>query len=249
LTGQALPPDPAAPLRAVLFDAAGTLIELREPVGETYARIAHEWGVELSAWRLDDAFARVLRRTPPARYCAPDPGLDPQPDSDTIAQQEREWWRGVVRSTFLATDSTLRFADFEGFFGATFEYYAGARAWCLRPGARDTLAQLAARKLHLGVVSNFDQRLIQVLQELKITAFFECVVIPAFCGARKPAAEIFDAALAELGVESRHALYLGDDPEEDLVAVRALGLRALDVRALETLNGLPAYLEAHATLD
>jgi FMN phosphatase YigB (HAD superfamily) len=26
--------------RAVLFDATGTLIELREPVGETYARTA-----------------------------------------------------------------------------------------------------------------------------------------------------------------------------------------------------------------
>jgi putative hydrolase of the HAD superfamily len=244
LTGQILPHDPMPPLFAVLFDAAGTLIELREPVGETYARIAREWGVELPAWRLDDAFTRVLRRTPPTRYCNEQPEID----AGAVAQQEREWWQGIVRSTFLAADSTLRFADFDAFFGATFDHYAGASAWRLREGARDALAALAALELHLGVISNFDQRLTELLHHLGIASFFECVMIPAHCGDRKPAARIFHSALRELGVESCHTLYVGDDTEAELAAVRALGLRTLDVRELETLKGLPAYIEAHATL-
>jgi len=217
---------------------------LQEPVGQTYARIAREWGVELPAWRLDDAFKRVLLRTPPTRYSNEPPEIE----ADAVAQQEREWWRGIVRSTFLAADSTLHFADFEGFFGATFDHYAGASAWRLREGTRDALAALTARGLHLGVVSNFDQRLTELLHHLEIASFFECITIPARCGARKPAARIFRSALRELGVESCHALYVGDDAEEELAAVRALGLRTLDVRELETLKGLPAYIEAHATL-
>ena len=52
-------------IRAVLFDAVGTLIELREPVGETYARMARPFGVALPAWRVDDAFRRILKRAPP----------------------------------------------------------------------------------------------------------------------------------------------------------------------------------------
>jgi putative hydrolase of the HAD superfamily len=246
LTGAVHPPSQRAPLLAVLFDATGTLIELREPVGESYARIARQWGVELSARRLDDAFTRVLRHAPPIRY------TEAERDAGAICARERTWWRDVVRSTFiatdLATDDTLRFANFEGFFDATFDHYAGAQAWRLRPGALAALPALAARGLRLGVVSNFDQRLINILQKLEIAHFFECVMIPLRCGARKPAPAIFRSALAELGVESREALYVGDDPEDELAATRELGLRVLDVRTLETLEALPARLEAHAKL-
>jgi len=236
----------------VLFDATGTLIELREPVGESYARIAREWGVELRPSRLDAAFARVLQRTPPVAYTSDaytsDAYTELEHDADVIAAHEREWWRGVVRSTFLATDSSVRFADFDAFFAATFEHYNGARAWRLRPGARGALAALSARGLRLGVVSNFDQRLAKILQELEIDQFFGCIMIPAQCGARKPAPRIFRAALAQLGVDIRNALYVGDDPEDELAAAGELGLQVLDVRVLETLEALPARLEAHAKL-
>ena len=231
------------PLRAVLFDATGTLIELREPVGETYARIARERGVELPAWRLDDAFARVLRRTRPLDY------TELPRERDAIEAEERAWWRGVVRSTFLATDSTVRFADFDGFFAATFDHYAGAGAWRLRAGAREALEQVRAAGLRAGIASNFDQRLNVLLQELEISKLFDHVTTPAACRARKPASAFFEAALAGLQVEVRETLYVGDDPAEDLEAIRALGLRVLGAQILETLNALPAYLEAHAKLD
>ena len=38
-------------IHAVLFDAAGSLIRLREPVGATYAREAKGFGVDLPASR------------------------------------------------------------------------------------------------------------------------------------------------------------------------------------------------------
>ena len=37
--------------RAVAFDATGTLFEATESVGEVYARIARDHGIELPAWR------------------------------------------------------------------------------------------------------------------------------------------------------------------------------------------------------
>ena len=49
----------------MLFDAAGTLIELREPVGETYARVARKHGLALPPDRLEAAF-RVAFTTAPA---------------------------------------------------------------------------------------------------------------------------------------------------------------------------------------
>ena len=49
------------PLRAVLLDAVGTTIHLREPVGATYARVAG--GGDPAA--LQQAFGAALRSRPP----------------------------------------------------------------------------------------------------------------------------------------------------------------------------------------
>ncbi len=60
-------------LKAVFFDAAGTLFEAREPVGHTYARIARKHGLNADDTRgqrrispriLLDAGARIRARPP-----------------------------------------------------------------------------------------------------------------------------------------------------------------------------------------
>ena len=91
----------------ICFDATGTLIELNEGVGEVYHRVALEHGVDLPAWRLEDAFLRILRRAP-AR------GVE----GETVAarrQGELDWWFERVRETFQATDSTACFSNFPTF--------------------------------------------------------------------------------------------------------------------------------------
>ena len=112
-------------LRAVLFDAAGTLIETARPVGETYAERAREHGVRLSAGRLGDAFRRILAGAAPLVF--------PEAPGDRLPELERDWWRTVVRSTFLAADGTARFRDFDAFFAGLYAHYAGAAAWAVRP--------------------------------------------------------------------------------------------------------------------
>jgi putative hydrolase of the HAD superfamily len=166
------------------------------------------------------------------------PGLPPE----RVAAAERGWWRDRVRSTFLAADSSLRFEDFEGCFGALFDHYAQGDSWRLRPGARTALLDLERQELRLGVVSNFDQRLSQILQQLGIVELLDTVMLPAQCGARKPDARIFEAALHEIDVSPSEAFFLGDDPELDVAGARAAGLRAADVSAFTSLADLPAAL-------
>jgi putative hydrolase of the HAD superfamily len=231
----------AAPhIQAVLFDAAGTLIDPSEPVGETYAHVARQFGVELPAWRLSDAFGRVVRRAGPR--------LGQDAATANIAELERRWWRGIVRSTFLAADSTVRFDDFEGFFDALFECFAEPQAWVLRPGAREALATLGADKCLLGIVSNFDYRLPKILEGLAIAGYFDTVTIPSSCRIEKPDSGIFEAALRQLGVAAERAVYVGHHPRLDLAAASAAGLHVLDVDALRDLHQLPARLRALANL-
>ena len=224
-------------LRGVLFDATGTLVELREPVGETYARIAARHGVCLPAWRIEDAFARVLRSAPARVF--------PGASLAEAARRERAAWREIVRATFRAADQTARFAaqrahdSFDACFDALWEHYARPGAWCAREVAEAALDELTRRGLVLGVVSNFDQRLPDVLAGLGLAGRLCAIVLPAHAGAAKPDPRIFAHALAALGLAARDAVYVGDDPEHDFQGARAAGLRALDVRRLASLRELP----------
>ena len=74
--------------RLVVLDAAGTLLELRRPVGETYAELTRRAGVELDPTVLEDAFHRVFRAAPPLAFGKLDSGIR------RVA--ERDWWRLVT---------------------------------------------------------------------------------------------------------------------------------------------------------
>jgi putative hydrolase of the HAD superfamily len=217
-------------IRAVLFDAHGTLIELAEPLGETYARIAGRHGVEVSAWRIADAFRRVL--------AAAEPAVFPNTPPESIPAREREWWRRLVRSAFRAADDAQRFADFDACFAELFAHFARPEAWRARAGAAALLDRLHRLGLATAVVSNFDHRLPGVLAGLGLLARLDAVVLASDAGAAKPDARAFAVALHRLGVAPAEALFVGDDAARDLDAARRAGLSAVDVASLATLDAL-----------
>ena len=217
-------------IRAVLFDAAGTLLAPREPVGESYARLARDYDVELSAWRVGEAFRRIFSQAEPMVF--------PEAKPEEIPSLERDWWKRVVRSTFLAADSTKRFSDFDAFFERLWARFAAPDSWLLRPGSRELLARLRTRGLRIGVVSNFDRRLPAILEGLGLTAQLDVIVLPSDARAAKPDRRIFALALERIGVAAAEALFVGDDEQLDLEGARAAGLRAVDATALATLSDL-----------
>lgn len=223
-------------MRAVLFDAAGTLIRLREPVGETYARLARRYGVSLPASRLEDAFRRIFRQMPPMAF--------PGESARRVAELERAWWHELVRRAFRAADGTAKLTDFDACFAALFEHFAGTGAWEVVPGAPEALAALRASGLALAVVSNFDGRLPDLLARLGLARAFAVVVLPGEAGVVKPDPRIFRIALERLGVAAAEAAYVGDDADDDLAGAAAAGIPAILVGSLATLAELPQRIES-----
>ena len=223
-----------SPVRAVLFDAVGTLIELTRSVGEIYADTARRHGVDLPAWRIDDAFTRILAQATPMVF----PSLAPA----DAARRERAWWRQVVRATFRATDQEARFRAFDACFEELWLQFAGPGVWRERPQASQTLHSLKAAGLATGIVSNFDQRLPDLLDSLGLLGDLDALVLPTHVGAAKPDRRIFEHALAAVGLPAAQAAYVGDDATRDLAGARAAGLAAIDVTSLATLAELPALL-------
>ena len=200
-------------IKAIFFDAAGTLLTVNGSVGDVYARIARDYGKEVSVADLEAGFRRSYAAAPPMAF----PGALPE----QISTLEVQWWRNLVQEVFSSLGSFPRFVDY---FTELFAFFARAEAWKLYPETLATLEQLQSRGLILGVISNFDSRLFGVLDGLGVTPFVDPVVISTRAGAAKPARDIFTQALDRIGTRADEALHIGDSYEADIIGAQEAGL-------------------------
>lgn len=200
-------------IKFIFFDAAGTLFTVNGSVGEIYARIAHEYGKEVSVKDLEAGFRRCFAAAPPMAF----PGAAPE----HILELEKKWWRDVVHDVFAPLGPFSRFSEY---FDALFTYFARTEAWQLYPETMDTLVSLRTRGFQLGVISNFDSRLFGLLDGFRISQFFDPIVISTRAGAAKPAVEIFVQALEAHNVRLEEALHVGDSLHADIAGAQAAGL-------------------------
>lgn len=203
-------------IKAVFFDAAGTLMRTRARVGETYARIAAQHGKSVSPADLADRFRVCFAAAPRLAF----PGMA----EESICRLERHWWKDLVSEVFRPW---APFANFEAYFAELFEYFASHDAWVLYPEALDTLLELKRRGLILDVISNFDSRLIGILGGLGVRPFFDQVFLSSRVGYAKPDAQIFHAALRQHGLTPPEALHVGDNEVCDLQGADQAGLRGV----------------------
>lgn len=213
-------------IRVVTFDAAGTLIRLVRPPGTTYAETAGLFGYHLDPVRLQEAF-RVAWKS----LVSPPESPGPQPDDD------RAWWRELVAKTLQVAGYQI--TPFEEYFATVYETFARPGIWELFPDVLPILAELSRLGIRLGVISNFDRRLYDILGHLHVRNAFEHMIISSEIGVRKPAARIFRVAAQRFNVELNEILHVGDEPETDLKGARAAGLDALLVdRRNENLSSI-----------
>jgi FMN phosphatase YigB (HAD superfamily) len=111
------------------------------------------------------------------------------------------------------------------------------------PGQGELLDWLDGR-YRLAVVSNFDYTptVRRILAECGILGRFETVVVSDTVGWRKPRPDIFERALAEMGVDAGECLFVGDRPEIDVAGAKGIGMAAawLNVARAPLPPGLPA---------
>lgn len=89
-----------------------------------------------------------------------------------------------------------------------------------------TMSALRALGLRLGIISNFDYRLPQLLDELGLKSAFDFVLTSAR-ESPKPGSAIFLKALQLAGVSAAEAWHVGDEWELDMRAAEACGLRGI----------------------
>jgi len=226
-------------IRAVLFDFAGTLLVpvpatewVREVTGalgrdldEAAVAVAHHdagadhdavadlaAGVDLAA-RLEQA---GRPGGPEPAHVPPELAAD-YARRDVSVQLHRSAYAGLLGSV-TGPGSAL----------TTALYDAGTQpsGWTPYPDAGPTLAALRDDGVRIAVVSNVGFDLRAVFAGHGLAGLVDEWVLSCELGVMKPAAEIFTAALRQLGVAAADALMVGDNPRADGGAVD-VGIRTL----------------------
>jgi len=203
-------------IKAVYFDAAGTLIKPARRVGETYSLIAAKYGKAVTPSDLFERFRICFDNAPRLAF--------PNAAPNQIERLERHWWKTLVAQVFAPWNP---FDNFDAFFDELFAYFAAPAAWSLYPEVNDTLVRLKERGIALAVISNFDSRLVPILDGLGVGAWFSDVFVSSRVGYAKPDRQIFDTALARHGIDAERAIHVGDSEVNDLNGAQNAGLTGL----------------------
>jgi len=104
-------------------------------------------------------------------------------------------------------------------------------------GMFELVAELSASGIPVGIISNSEGRLAELVEELGQTALFPVIVDSGRLGIDKPDARIFQHAAGLLGVSLNELVHVGDAWEADVLGARAAGAEAVwfaptDARAL-----------------
>ena len=100
------------------------------------------------------------------------------------------------------------------------------------PDIKSSLEKLRAKGIRLGVLSNWDFKLPEALENAGIAHLFDFALSSAQVGIEKPAREFFERGLAlarrySPGLRARDCFYIGDHYEKDVLGARNAGLNPL----------------------
>lgn len=202
---------------ALVIDADGTLIHLSEAVGITYRRILGDFGYVVAQEAVDAAIKQEWKSFVP-HY------LNSEQQYRTNIQREKQVWYQFIRAVLkrmdiTATDSLI-----------VESMYAEFAKGSSRKIDRELLVLLKEAK-HRGFVvalaTNNDLRILQIVEEFKLTDTFDRIFTAGQLGWKKPSTEFFTSLAASLSIPCRNIVHLGNDDALDVVAARAAGCRAV----------------------
>jgi putative hydrolase of the HAD superfamily len=230
------------PIRAVLFDAGETLLSPHPSFPELLSRTLRQDGYDHVTPELIRDQVKVVAHlfeeaTRERRLWS------------TSAEESWAFWSELYRTLLEAMEVPFS-DDLARKLYSTFTDVANYR---LFDDAMPVLEKLRDAGLELGLISNFEEWLEQLLEHLDVTQFFEVRVISGVEGMEKPDPAIFRLALERMGVDPRDAAYVGDNLTYDVEPAEALGMTGvlLDRRArhedfggtrITSLDELPGVL-------
>ncbi len=219
-------------VRAVYFDAVGTVLHPNPGAPAMYATAAARYGLPADP----DAILTRFR----AAYLHEE---ETDARAGWVTDEEREIgrWRAIVRETLPGAPNEC--------FDELYYHFSLPEAWRVPPDLPGVLAVLKARKLVLGLASNYDRRLLMVLRGHPELEPLDQVVISSQIGVRKPGARFFERLADLSGCRPDEVLLVGDDYGNDYRGAIAYGMRAVLLDPKGRHPEVPDRIASLAELD
>lgn len=229
-------------IQLISFDAADTLIKLAKSIGDHYVCVAQAYGVSANAEEISKNFRLVFASTPPL-------GAD--------GQKGLEWWASVIERTFVESGfKKENFSDFNKFVEELYLALAEDRAWVTFSDVLPALKALKERNIPMIVFSNFDERLVKILEELGIAKYFERIICSTQIGYAKPDPKAFLKVADLLKLKPQEILHVGDGYENDYLGALHAGMQAIlldrknvEFRANSSIKKVQSLAEIPALID
>lgn len=199
-------------IEVVFFDAGETLIHPHPSFVDLFVATCARGGVEVDRFRIPQVTRSLLREIEERQR----EGFT----FTTSPQESRDFW-----IKFYA--DLLRELGGDGDFNMAIELYrtfSYPGNYTAYPDAREILPSLRGRGLQLGLISNFEEWLECLLEELGLLPYLDLVYISGKVGVEKPHPGIFQAALEGAGVEPERAMHVGDSLLSDVEGARSVGI-------------------------
>ena len=201
-------------IRAVLFDAVGTLIYPDPPVAEVYHFVGRKLGSKRTRDEVAQQFRAAIKKYPQR--------------SATSEEQERERWQRIVYDVMDDIDDPdSRLLD------ELWRHFGSAASWRLYDDVAPVWRELARRGYLLGIASNFDSRLRTICRGHPPLDGGEHLFVSSEVGFPKPELPFYRAVERQLGLKAEQILLVGDDYEADVSGPQSAGWKTRWLRREE----------------
>jgi putative hydrolase of the HAD superfamily len=217
----------AVMIKAVFFDLYHTLLGYDPPREELQADALRESGIEVKPEALrrptvvaDEYIYQEHARVPLARR--------PKEEQMTVWMQ---YERILLREARIEADDRL-----------VLELVGKMRRFNLHQvlfeDVLPALNEVRKRGLITGLISNVDQDITSLLDNLGLTPWLQVVVTSLNSGVNKPSPEIFQEAARRAGIQPHEAIYVGDQYQIDVVGANQAGMKGILLDRADYFNDL-----------
>jgi putative hydrolase of the HAD superfamily len=203
-------------IQVVFFDAGETLLHPHPSFPELFSATCARHGIDVSPERVAPVLFGMVRNM---AEVAAEAGVA---NASATEQDAYRFWTHVYRRCLKEMS-----IDAEWLADELYKVFSDGASYRLYDDALPAIAGLKDAGYRIGLISNFEGWLEELLVELELGDVFEVSVISGLVGVEKPDVRIYEIALEKAGVRPEDAAHVGDSVANDIRPPVELGMKAV----------------------
>lgn len=203
-------------IEVVFLDAGETILHPHPSWPELFAATCRRHGVDVSAEEIGPILYETLRNWSDVAASA---GVT----NPSLSQEDSHRFWTFVYQTCLAKLGV----DAPELLDVIYKVFTDTATYRLYDDALPAIATLRRQGYRIGLISNFEGWLEEMLVELEVGDVFDVSVISGLVGVEKPDVRIYELALDAAGADPTAAVHVGDSVGLDVEPATAAGMKAI----------------------